>query len=523
MGRSDQALLAAPPGVSDDVEYPGGCPPVVLEPRNVRSEGPWTSYTWPEPDLPPGTLVALPVPFPLEVGRRYLANGWQSWSAPTVRTLGHQDAPPPPRGLCRRHLLRLAGAGDASYDFFATADAVAGFTSGGGLLVADTETGVLYAIRRHACSPHPPVRVATGDGPALVDELLDRAGGLVPVRRPTGWSTWNAFSHRIDAGRVTTSLAGVRALAAEGLCDITFIDDGWQQAVGDWTCHRGKFPRGLVALAEQVCATGTEAGLWVAPLMASPHADVVARHPEWVARHPDGRPVIGATIEHWGGQTWVLDATRPAVLDHVSEATAVLAAAGFTTLKLDFLYAAADAADAATSRCTAGLRSATDLHGTDAVTAAVLDAIRAGAGRGVTLLGCGAPLWPSIGRVEWMRVGPDVTRYYRPHREPGAEPAMISSVLNGWRAAALRTPMHLRLWGNDPDSVPLSERRTDLTVEKRLGFARWTAASGQLLTMSDDFADLSPADLAEWRRLVSRSRSAPTAPVARGLAQVLCR
>jgi alpha-galactosidase len=507
--------------LGDDVDTPGGRLPVVVDPARVTTHGPWRVHAWPDLDLPVGTLVALRVPFPAEAGQRYVANGWQSWSAPTVRRLGHEDAAPPRRGLSRRHLFRLAGAGDSSYDMLVTAGAVAGFLAGGGLLVADPERGVVHAVRRHVGCPHPPVRVAVGDGAALADDLLERAGGVSPPTSPVGWSTWGAFRAEFDADRLSGALAGVRALAEEGLCDLVMVDDGWQRAIGDWAPDPRRFGATLASLADQVRAAGTGAGLWTAPLLVSPHSDLAARRPDWVARSADGRPVVGAQVPHWGGSSWVLDATRSDVRDHVAAVAAAHAAAGFTMFKLDFLYAAADAADAAVARCRAGQPATGDVLGADAVHSAVLDAVRAAVGPSVTLLGCGAPLWPSIGRVDWMRVGPDVTDDYRPSPEPDSDPAMVACLRNGWRSAALRAPMHRRLWGNDPDQVPLAARHRGLTPEHRLGFARWVAATGQLLTLADRLGDLAAGDLDEWRRLVARSRRLPRVAAERSLAPVL--
>ena len=111
---------------------------------------------------------------------------------------------------------------------------------------------------------------ARGDGAALVDDLFDRCQGLHPGRQPPAWSTWEAHGQHLDAAVVARDLRGVRALAAEGLCGRALIDDGWQQAIGDWWSDPDRFPAGLAALGGSIRDSGVQAGLWTAPVLVSP-------------------------------------------------------------------------------------------------------------------------------------------------------------------------------------------------------------------------------------------------------------
>ncbi|HEU5478598.1 MAG TPA: hypothetical protein VFU90_02145, partial [Candidatus Tumulicola sp.] len=116
---------------------------------------------------------------------------------------------------------------------------------------------------------------------------------------------------------------------------------------------------------------------------------------------------------------------------------------------------------------------------------------------------CGSPLWPAIGLVDAMRVGPDVGAHWAARGVGGVEQRSISCLDNTWRAARLRTMFHGALWANDPDCVLLRRRNTKLWASDRIGWARWVANSGQLLMDGDRLDDLAPRDFAFWEQLAA--------------------
>jgi alpha-galactosidase len=226
-----------------------------------------------------------------------------------------------------------------------------------------------------------------------------------------------------------------------------------------------------------------------------------------VLRHLDGAPVVPLRRDdHWGGDSWVLDATRRDVREHLAAVAHGHAAMGWRILKLDFLYSTGSIGDVTAERAAAGLPPTGERLSTAEVTRAVYEALRAGAGEDVLLQACGAPLWPAVGLVDIMRVGPDARRHWGPHPLPGIEDAMMRCLGNCWRAARLRADFHDRLWANDPDLVMLRPGRCELTAEQRIGWADWVAASGQALTLSDSFADLGPPERFIWERTVTTWR-----------------
>ena len=128
---------------------------------------------------------------------------------------------------------------------------------------------------------------------------------------------------------------------------------------------------------------------------------------------------------------------------------------GIDYLKLDFLYAGA----------VPGRRH----DDVDAVAAyrSGLDLVRDVVGPEVYLVGCGAPLLPSIGLVDAMRVSPDT---FHEGGEDG------SGGLRGLMPVAARAWQQGRLWVNDPDCVvarpSYSPRERWATAARRYGGLR---------------------------------------------------
>lgn len=455
------------------------------------------------------------IPFHLPARTPYLRSGWQSWSSPSIRVLGDGLGRPDqePFTTGRRHLLHCPPySGDETYDLLVADGYVAGFERGGGILVAHPQEGELLAIREHVPGTvHPPVRVATGDVDTLIGELLAARGGRVPASVPVTWCSWEALYEHIDEAVLVQELERARHLAATGLLEAFLVDDGYQPAVGDWTADRLRFPGGLPDLAARIAEAGLLPGLWLAPFAIGRHSEIASGRPDWLLRDQRGAPVVPfRRDDHWGGDTYALDVTRPDVREHLADTASRLTADGWRLLKLDFLYFAAYAADIAADRSQAGQPLAGDRLDAESAVRLALSAIREGAGEDVLLIGCGSPLAAAVGIVDIMRTSCDVKRYWDPEPTPGCEDEMAASLRNAWRGARLNSYTHGRLWCADPDLVMLSERDSTLDARQRRDWALWCAAAGQMLTMSDRLSDLSPAELALWEETVGRWRTART-------------
>ena len=114
------------------------------------------------------------------------------------------------------------------------------------------------------------------------------------------------------------------------------MDDGWfgvrnsdNCSLGDWKVNTDKITGGLKYLVDEVNKIGLEFGIWFEPEMISPNSDLYRAHPEWAIQIP-GREATQSR------QQYVLDLSRPEVLDYVYESVAsILRSANIVYVKWD--------------------------------------------------------------------------------------------------------------------------------------------------------------------------------------------
>jgi alpha-galactosidase len=331
---------------------------------------------------------------------------------------------------------------------------------------------------------------ADGDG---VEQWATRAGAEMQARVPSssgsGWCTWYHFFTAVRAEDVRRNLEELAPF--RGQLDTVQIDDGYQAAVGDWLEADPGFPDGVGPLARDIHEAGFRAGLWLAPFLVSRVSRVAQEHGDWLLRGSGGRPVVASYNPAWEGRIcYALDPTHPEALAWLREVFYRVRSWGYDYLKLDFLYAG----------LLRGRRHDPSVPTVEAYRNAVR-AMREAAGPDALLLGCGAPLGPSIGLFEAMRIGPDVGPEWRNSVNDmllglPAAPAAENSIRNVLARAAL----HQRLWINDPDCVLLRDRDTNLDEREVRTLAGVVALSGGAVVASDDMASVSD----ERRRLLRR-------------------
>jgi len=400
-------------------------------------------------------------------------NGYQSWDACRVASLGDD----------RRHTgwwqLALRGGTRGLAFAFGESDAASGtFILEG----RDLDAAAEFDARPVGVDLPPAVCSLTVLGADEPLEALgdDAAARIAALRFPAlaGWCSWYELYADVSEDDVVTNLEFARTHFDPRAFRVIQLDDGFQRAAGDWEMN-GKFPHGHRWLTDRIRAAGFRAGLWLAPFAVTERSGLPAAHPDWLLLGPDGAPLSMGRQPHWGGQVWGLDASRRDVQDWLRALTRrAVTEWGYDYLKLDFLYYGAR-----------GGRPERRVNGAEALRAG-LRALREGA-LDAYLLGCGAPLQPSLGLFDAMRIGGDVN-------------ASWDGVLPGATAALLRAHLQGRAWRNDPDALVV---RSPLTLAEAQTWTAVVALSGGMTLASDVLPRL------DAERVDLLQRAMPPAPV----------
>ncbi len=262
----------------------------------------------------------------------------------------------------------------------------------------------------------------------------------------TGWCSWYYYYGTETEADI---LENVEALAASSLGEhvrVIQIDDGWNVDGVNGACVWGdwwpgtKFPDGMAEVARRIREAGFVPGLWLAPFSVAPTSRLRQDHSDWLVQHLGADGAIPEPALYWGRHA--LDLTHPEVLRFLRETfDRVFNGWGYEYVKLDFLLHAVQP----------GLRYNRTVMTAQAYRQA-LAVIREVAGDRF-ILGCGAPLGPSVGLCDGMRIGNDVSTLWESPESVRATSVGMCTV----RAAATQTIqrqwMHGIWWRNDPDCL----------------------------------------------------------------------
>ncbi|MEV8430610.1 alpha-galactosidase [Streptomyces sp. HUAS 31] len=411
--------------------------------------------------------------------------GWQSWSPSGTYALGDSPYRPTndnwatvcyrpggtvPEGTFQGEGLLALDPGDGSpVRLWAATDPVREVPS---IRLAVTDDAVAEV------TADGPVKEWTGaDVQSVLGDWADSLGLSAPRPAPTVWCSWYEYFTAVTEDDIHENLRAMDTLDLP--VDVVQIDDGYQKALGDWLTLSGRF-RSRAGIADAIRARGRRAGIWTAPFLVDPASDLAAEHPEWLVRAENGD--FAHAGRNWGHDLRVLDTTHPGAAACLTEVFRTLRAEGYDYFKVDFLYAGA----------LDGVRHDTE---TDALTAYRdgIRLIREAIGADAYLLGCGAPMLPSLGLFDAMRVSPDTAPHRRPeaddHSQPGQDPAEFTGTGRQWQ--------HGRLWINDPDCLMARP-----AVETRERWAAHVEATGGLMASSDRLLSLDEWGVATTRRLL---------------------
>ncbi len=227
----------------------------------------------------------------------------------------------------------------------------------------------------------------------IYTSLLETRFGKTRFDKPPRvWCSWYSLYKWINEPTLAKALHGLGDLPF----DVFQIDDGWQDDSGHWEAGKN-FPSGMKSFADKIKSTGRTAGIWLSPFIVTPNLSIFHEHNDWLLRDEQGN-LISAGM-NWTGATYALDITHPEVLNWLDHLIRKVVGWGYDYLKLDFLYAGA----------AIGKRHK-DISREEAYRNA-MQVMRHAAGDAY-ILACGAPVIPSLGLCDGIRIGTDVTPYW---------------------------------------------------------------------------------------------------------------
>lgn len=311
--------------------------------------------------------------------------------------------------------------------------------------------------------------VVSGD----YDEAFDKYFDLMGVKcrenkRRTGYTTWYNYYSSINKDVVERDLKSISEFDSN--IDIFQIDDGYQSAIGDWLItDEKKFPNGMKYVADKIHSNNMLAGLWLAPFAAVKSSKLYKEHPDWFIKKENGKSLC--TGQNWGG-FYSLDIYNEGAREYLHKVfDVVLNEWGYDMVKLDFLYGA----------CVLPLHNKTRGQ----VMCDAMELLRECCGDKL-ILGCGVPLMPAFGKVDYCRIGADIALEWEHkkhiHREDVSTPHAVCNTI-------FRRHLDGRAWKNDPDVFLLRDNNIKMNFEQRKLLAKINSTFGSLLFTSDNVGD----------------------------------
>jgi alpha-galactosidase len=440
--------------------------------------------------------------------RLYLRNGYQSWDGSFFVEPGTPsgDGPPakaPTLGFAMTALLPCEGAGAFTLGFARHDRFQSRFRFGGSAAAPTIDIESLWDRVPHSgrVDAEP---LVLGDDDEIEAALrcwsrLTAAESplppRIPERRITGWCSWYSLYAAIDEPRILDHLAAAARFrdAHRVPLDIFQIDDGFTPEMGDWLDVKPQFPRGMGPLVADIAAAGFTPGLWIAPFLVGNRSRLFAEHSDWVVQRASGGPLVhmkfyGEFRWHKGSEEYyVLDVTHPQAADYIRGVFRTWRREwGVGYFKTDFMNAGMEYGPDQARWHEQGLSRV-------AIWRRMASLIREEIGDALWL-GCGCPLWASVGLIDAARIGRDIGVSW--HGDYSAE-SLLRDQLTRNHASGI-------LWQADPDCVLLRDRFHDLSDEEVRSLLLFAGLGGGVLMTSDKLDEIPAARADMFAALLAR-------------------
>lgn len=311
------------------------------------------------------------------------------------------------------------------------------------------------------------------------DEVFDKWFEMMNIKcrqteKKCGYTTWYNYYGNVDENIVKRDLKALSALPEK--VDIFQIDDGYQRCIGEWLHHdEKKFPSGMKKLADEIHNNDMLAGLWLAPFAATKNSFIYKEHKDWLVHYDNGK--LYPAGANWGG-FYAIDFYNKDAAKYIRKVfDTILKDWGYDMVKLDFLYAA----------CIVPMHN----KSRGQIMCEAMDFIRDCVGDKL-ILGCGVPLMPSFGKVDFCRVGADVALEWKYNPYGIREDVSTPNTIN---CSIFRRGLNGRAFMNDPDVFLLRDNNIKMSFEQRKLVAEMNSVFGSLLFVSDNVSQYSREQL----------------------------
>lgn len=309
-------------------------------------------------------------------------------------------------------------------------------------------------------------------------------------KKVLGWESWYNHYEKIDEKLILDDLSSLSQTenliknakkSDEFSVPVFQIDDGYQNALGDWEWNKKLFPSGPEKITEKITQEGFVPGLWIAPLIVDLRSKFATEHQEWLLRNKDGNLVKAGWNPRWGvnGIYYTLDLSIPEVISYLdSLIDKAINVWGFRYLKLDFLYAGMlegvyKNPSAAYENFSKAIKTLTSRKTNKK-------------GENVTYLGCGNPLELTFNDFPLSRIGCDTYEHW--------ENKLMKFIRWNGRASAylnIKDTIGRAMWNNivfanDPDVIFIRNENCSLTYDEKILIATVSILFGSQIMYADD-------------------------------------
>lgn len=174
----------------------------------------------------------------------------------------------------------------------------------------------------------------------LFNNFLQNFNKLSLMNERVMWFSWAAYGKSVSQVDIDSELP---YLAEIGV-DTMILDDGWEMAVGQWEINTTKFPN-MIGLVENIKKMKIKPGIWIAPFMIMKESQLFSLHKDWIMKNDDGSflEVTNFQLQPTNKPLPIiekscgLDISIPEARKYAIGEILRLAKIGFEVFKLDFI------------------------------------------------------------------------------------------------------------------------------------------------------------------------------------------